>query len=88
MAKTVKLGQVVQDSITGYEGKVTARAEYLYGCVQVLVQRQELSEDGDVYKPVWIDEPQVEVVNTEAAPEVKPRHGPRDTTGMGRVYPA
>jgi len=87
MAKTVKLGQVVQDSITGFEGKVTGRTEYLYGCVQVLVQPQRLDEKGEVPKAVWIDEPQVCIVNAAAAPTAEPRHGPRDTMGMGRQHP-
>ena len=33
-----ELGQKVKDSITGFAGIVTGRAEYITGCHQILVQ--------------------------------------------------
>lgn len=48
----VKLGEKYRDSITGLEGVATARTEYLYGCVRVVL---EAVKDG---KPeeLWFDE--------------------------------
>jgi len=53
---TIKLGEKVTDSLTGFEGTVTARAEYLYGCI-----RCELVSMNDPDKTVWIDEQRLEV---------------------------
>ena len=56
--KTVKLGQRVRDTITGYEGVVVARTAYLNGCVRVGVQVTEL-KDGKPMDAEWFDEQQV-----------------------------
>ena len=50
----IKLGDRVKDSITGYEGIAIARSEYLYGCVSIQVQLQEI-KDGKL-QSVWLDE--------------------------------
>ena len=50
-----KLNDEVTDSITGFSGVVTARAEYLYGCVQLLVSPHRL-KDGIPVKGQWLDE--------------------------------
>lgn len=49
------LGEKYRDSISGYEGVCTGRAEYLYGCVQVCLS------GGDAGKPTteWFDEQRV-----------------------------
>ena len=52
----IKLGDKVKDSISGFEGIVTGRAEYLYGCVRVLVQPESLQDDGKLAEDTWIDE--------------------------------
>ena len=57
MAK-IKLGDKVKDTLTDLEGTVTARTEYLYGCVQIEVQPKEL-KDGKIVEAPWIDEPQL-----------------------------
>ncbi len=51
----IKLGEQVTDSVTGFSGKVMARSEYLYGCVQVLVQPEGL-KDGQPHESQWFDE--------------------------------
>ncbi len=55
---SVKLGQKVKDSISGFEGIVVGRAEYLYGCVRC----QLAGKDAD--KDVWIDEQRLEEIPT------------------------
>ena len=52
---TIKLGDKVKDSITGFEGIVVARAEYLNGCVSCQVEAKEL-KDGVPLKAQWFDE--------------------------------
>lgn len=52
----IKLGDRVKDSISGYEGVVIGKAEYLYGCVQILVQPESLQENGKPAASRWMDE--------------------------------
>lgn len=52
----IKLGQRVKDSITGFDGIVVARAEYLNGCVLLQVEPTKLNKDGSAMKAVWFDE--------------------------------
>ena len=59
----VKLGQRVQDQITGFVGMVTGRVEYLTGCAQVLVQPEVKKESGDWIESRWLDEPRVLIVD-------------------------
>lgn len=70
----IELGQKVQDSLTGFEGVATARTEYLYGCVRVLVE-PGLLKDGKPIEGEWFDEQRI-----DADSEVK-------TGGPGRVAP-
>lgn len=49
------LGKTVKDQITGFEGVVTGRVEYLTGCAQLLVQ-PKVKESGDFAESRWFDE--------------------------------
>jgi hypothetical protein len=46
----VRLGETYRDSITGFEGVATWRAEYLHGCVRVGL---EAGKDGKVEEFVF-----------------------------------
>ncbi|MCK5558785.1 MAG: hypothetical protein KAJ01_10415 [Candidatus Hydrogenedentes bacterium] len=52
----IKLGDKVKDRISGFEGVAIGRAEYLYGCVQILVQPESLQESGQPTASRWVDE--------------------------------
>ena len=52
----IKLGDRVKDTISGFEGIVTGKAEYLYGCMQILVQPESLQENGQPTESRWMDE--------------------------------
>ena len=58
---TIKIGQRVRDTITGFEGIVVARTEWLYGCVRLTVQSDRLAE-GKPAEPYTVDEPQCALV--------------------------
>lgn len=58
---TVNVGDRVRDPITGLTGVVTARAIYMWGCVQVLVN-PGLVKDGQIIDGTWLDENRVEIV--------------------------
>ncbi len=55
------MGKMVKDKITGYEGIVVARTEWLYGCIRLTVQAKEL-EKGVPVENRCFDEPQIEVI--------------------------
>ncbi len=76
MAKKVELGQVVRDKLTGQQGTVICRAEWLYGCVRVTVQPFG-EKDGKAFEWFTTDEPQCEIIKPEKAEKAKSAHGPR-----------
>ncbi len=64
----VNLGDKVKDPVTGLEGIVIGRTEFLYGCTRIGVQ-PKLGKDGKVPDANWFDEPQLKVIK---AKEIKP----------------
>lgn len=81
----INCGDTVKDTLSGLTGVVVARTEWMYGCVRLAVQPSG-SKDGRPYEPFWVDEPQVEEIETplqqeveeeETAPPPRRRHGPR-----------
>lgn len=56
----IHLGVKAKDKITGFEGTVTGRCEYLTGCNQVLIVPK--SKDGKAAEGAWFDEQRVEVL--------------------------
>jgi hypothetical protein len=56
MAERIELGSLVKDSVTGFEGVVTGRSEYITGCAQILVQ-PPVKRNGEFVESRWFDEP-------------------------------
>lgn len=50
-----ELGVIVKDSITGFTGAVTGRADYITGCSQYLVQPKSKKPD-EIKGSIWFDE--------------------------------
>lgn len=73
----MKLGDKVRDRITGYEGVVTGKAEYITGCKQLLVTSQQLKTDGDSTAQ-WIDEVRLTMVAPDIIPMLHAAGGPSD----------
>lgn len=63
----IKLGDKVRDTLTKLKGIVTARCEYITGCIQFEVQPEDL-HNGTIVKAPWIDE-----MRLERIPPPKPR---------------
>lgn len=61
----VYLGDEVKDSISGFKGIVTGRAEYLTGCVQIQVVERN-PQVGKQPVECWIDEQRLVVTNAGA----------------------
>ena len=72
----IKVGQTVVDMITGLEGVVTCRAEYLHGCVRVLIQPFG-TKDGQPFESTYTDEPQVKVIKAKNMNSKAKGGGPR-----------
>ena len=70
----ITLGTLVTDSITGFSGVAVSRTEYLFGCVRVGVQPQQLKE-GKMIEAEYIDEQRLDGTST------------LNTGGDGRVPP-
>jgi len=67
----IKLGTKVKDIITGFEGIVTSKVEYLNGCIQYGVKpKMKTKGDGKMPEANYIDEGQLEVIGKRVV--VKP----------------
>lgn len=64
------MGFKVKDTITGFEGVVTAHAAYITGCDQLLVT-PEVKKDGKESSPSWMDEGRVVAVGSAPTPAAK-----------------
>lgn len=56
------LGSEAKDRITGYEGKIIARTEWLYGCRRYVLQAAKLDDKGKPIEAINIDEDAVEIL--------------------------
>lgn len=55
----IQLGKKAKDKITGFEGIIIGRAQYLYGCDQYGLAPE--AKDGKVLETNWFDEGRVEI---------------------------
>jgi len=65
----IKLGEKVRDLVTGFEGIVVARCEYLYGSARLGVVSLEL-KDGLPRDSFWEEERRFEVVEVAKADSI------------------
>jgi hypothetical protein len=56
-----KLGKRAKDKITGFEGVLTSRCEFLTGCNRYCIQPTEL-KDGRPIESMYFDEEQIEIL--------------------------
>lgn len=63
----IKLGKKARDKITGFEGIVTGRAQYLTGCDQYSLAPP--AKDGSINRSEWFDEGRLEVIGDGIEPE-------------------
>lgn len=57
------LGEKVKSKVSGFEGVVTARCEYLYTPARVMLTAK--SKDGKVPEDYWTDEADIEIVDND-----------------------
>ena len=63
----IDLGQKAKDIITGFEGIIVGRAQYLYGCDQYAIT--PLAQDGKINDSQWFDEGRIRVIDRGILPE-------------------
>lgn len=56
-----ELGVIGKDKITGFQGVLTSRCEFLTGCNRYCIQPQEL-KDGKPIEGLYFDEAQIEII--------------------------
>lgn len=73
----ITLGNKVKDKVSAFTGIVTARHEFLNGCVRYTVT-PKVDKKGELREEKWFDEQQLEVVGDGVA--IKPRKTGGPTT--------
>lgn len=76
----IKLGQKAKDKITGFEGILTARHQYITGCDQYQLAPDGLDDDGKLKEIYSFDEGRIEILGpgiTEADVESDKPGGPQ-----------
>lgn len=80
----IELGKKGRDKISGFEGVITGRAQYLTGCDQYVLQPP--IRNGEMQKSEWFDEGRIEVtgegVSASEVVSTKPGGPQRDAPGQ------
>lgn len=88
MEKDEKLGKLAKDKVTGFEGIIIGKIEYLFGCNQYGLASQKYNEDKKERTPTeWFDEGRIIILGAGitaeevAAPSGNGGELNRDTPG-------
>lgn len=72
----------VKDTITGFEGVVIARTDFINGCIRYGIQSIKLDKEGKPIDVEYFDEQQLVLVKAKPAPKKEKRSG-----GPGPITP-
>ena len=61
----LELGIRVKDKVSGLEGIITGRSQWLNGCRSYGVQAK-MDKDGKIPETKWIDEGQLEIIDSKS----------------------
>lgn len=64
--KEIKLGDKVKEIYTGFTGIAVGRTQWLHGCDRIGIMPEKLDKDGKPQELQWFDEPQVQLVKSQA----------------------
>ena len=81
----IELGQKGRDKISGFEGIITGRATYLYGCDQYVLA-PPVDKEGKMPDSCWFDEGRIEITGigiTAASVQVEKPGGPNRDDSRG-----
>jgi hypothetical protein len=65
--KVIELGKKAKDKVTGFEGIIIGRIEYLFGCNQYGLTPP--AKDGKTNDTQWFDEGRIEVIGNGVSPK-------------------
>jgi len=79
----VELGDIVRDSVTGFEGIVEGITLWRFGCRRIQVRPTKLKDDGTLHEMQVFDEPALHIIKRANVPikvqaERTRRGGPKD----------
>lgn len=57
------LGVFAREELSGLEGIIKSRADYLTGCNRYAIQQKGLDKNGKPYEWVWFDEEEIDSIN-------------------------
>ena len=76
----IKLGATVRDPLTGLTGIAIVRSEWLWGCIRIGLQPNEV-KDGKPVEETWFDENRLEIVKEEKEKKSILQHGGPEREG-------
>jgi len=76
------LGSILKDKITGFQGVVTSRTEWLNACNVYGLQSMKLKEDGTVGERQHFDQPQLELIEDGVFAPTRETGGPASSIPM------
>jgi hypothetical protein len=87
-ADAFTMGNKVRDLVSGIEGIITGRTEWLNGCVQFIVT-PPLDKDGKKQDMLWVDWQQLELVDSGITAHVQAQlaAAPKTAGGPSRAVP-
>lgn len=62
------VGDMLKDTITGFQGVAVARTQWLNGCMRYQLQPTKLAKDGKLQDEAVFDEHQLSLVKAAAVP--------------------
>jgi hypothetical protein len=74
----VKMGDLVKDKVSGFEGIIVSKHDYLNGCTRMSVQ-PKVDKDGKLPECQTFDKPQLKKIKSKVVKE-----GNRDIGGPGK----
>ncbi len=79
MRDDLPLGRRARDTVSGFEGIIEARTEWLNGCFRISLAPTRLDKDGKIFDSHTFDAEQIEVLDeqiVEEKPEERRTNGP------------
>lgn len=80
----IELGNLVRDTVTGFEGYAVTHAEHLHGCDRINVQPTEVRDDGSLGENEWFDAPRLQVIGSGIKGQIEEEREQMEKTGGPR----
>jgi hypothetical protein len=82
----LKLGQKARDIVTGIEGIIIGKTEWLTGCNTYGI-KPPVKEDGTNLEAIWVDEIRIEIVDPVSIFDKKKQQQSKDDAGGPQPTP-